>query len=264
MLLFLPSPVWYTGDSSLAFVFTQTPKILIAAYISYLLGNLTNARLTVVFNRNVESYSAFKNLAAIAIGEFVDNAFFIFAIFIFSVPIKEIMIMIVCNQLILMAWNVVAEPFELMGLFKKFRKSLDKKQEIIRNHQNQEDFDLHSPDEDVRVKAISKIKDNDTLLDFALNDSNIEVRKKAVCLIDDEDILKEIAFNNPNSNLRIAALNNLNLKEEKVFITLAMDSHKDVRIAAINRISDRNVLEDIAKNESNREVRKIALSRIHK
>ncbi len=151
-----------------------------------------------------------------------------------------------------------------MGLFKKFRKSLDKKQEIIRNHQNQEDFDLHSPDEDVRVKAISKIKDNDTLLDFALNDSNIEVRKKAVCLIDDEDILKEIAFNNPNSNLRIAALNNLNLKEEKVFITLAMDSHKDVRIAAINRISDRNVLEDIAKNESNREVRKIALSRIHK
>lgn len=111
LILFLPSPVWYTGDSSLAFVFTQTPKILIAAYISYLLGNLTNARLTVVFNRNVESYSAFKNLAAIAIGEFVDNAFFIFAIFIFSVPIKEIMIMIVCNQLILMAWNVVAEPF---------------------------------------------------------------------------------------------------------------------------------------------------------
>ena len=151
-----------------------------------------------------------------------------------------------------------------MGLFKKFRKSLDKKQEKIRNPQNQGDFDLYSPDEDVRVKAISKIKDNDALLDFALNDSNIEVRKKAVCLIDDEDILKEIAFNNPNSHLRIAALNNLNLKEEKVFITLARDSRKDVRIAAINRISDRNVLEDIAKNESNREVRKIALSRIHK
>ena len=101
-------------------------------------------------------------------------------------------------------------------------------------------------------------------MDFALNDSNIEVRKKAVCLIDDGDILKEIAFNNPNSNLRIAALNNLNLKEEKVFITLARDSRKDVRIAAINRISDGNVLEDIAKNESNREVRRIALSRIHK
>ena len=111
LILFLPSPVWYTGDSSLAFVFTQTPKILIAAYISYLLGNLTNARLTAIFNRNDDSYSAFKNLAAIAIGEFVDNAFFIFAIFIFSVPIKEIVIMIVCNQLILMAWNVVAEPF---------------------------------------------------------------------------------------------------------------------------------------------------------
>ena len=47
-----------------------------------------------------------------------------------------------------------------MGLFKKFRKSLDKKQEIIRIHQNQEDFDLYSPDEDVRVKAISKITEH--------------------------------------------------------------------------------------------------------
>ena len=151
-----------------------------------------------------------------------------------------------------------------MGLFKKFRKSLDKKQEKIRIHQNLEDSDLYNPDEDVRAKAISKIKDNEVLLDFVLNDSNIEVRRKAVCLIDDEDILTEIAFNNPNSNLRVAALNNLNLKDERVFIKLASDSSKDVRIAAINRISDGNVLEDIANNESNREVRKIALSRIHK
>lgn len=111
IILFLPSPQWYAGDASLAFVFTQTPKILIAAYISYLLGNFTNARLTAIFNRDDESYSSFKNLAAIAIGEFVDNAFFIFAIFIFSVPLKEILIMIACNQLILMAWNVLAQPF---------------------------------------------------------------------------------------------------------------------------------------------------------
>ena len=111
LILFLPSPAWYAGDASLAFVFTQTPKILIAAYISYVLGNLTNARLTAIFNRNGESYSDFKNLAAIAIGEFVDNAFFIFVIFIFSVPLNEIIIMIICNQLILMAWNVLAQPF---------------------------------------------------------------------------------------------------------------------------------------------------------
>ena len=64
-----------------------------------------------------------------------------------------------------------------MGLIKKFRKSLDKKQEKIRNHQNQDDSDLYSPDEDVRVKAISKIKDNDALLDFALNDSNIKKKR---------------------------------------------------------------------------------------
>ena len=57
LILFLPSPSFYTGDSSLAFVFTQTPRILIASYISYLIGNFVNARITTMVNAG-EKYSS--------------------------------------------------------------------------------------------------------------------------------------------------------------------------------------------------------------
>lgn len=151
-----------------------------------------------------------------------------------------------------------------MGLFKKVRKSNDATQNRGANHLKLNDSDLCSPDKHVRMKALSKIEDNDILLDFALNDPHIEVRKMAVELISGEEILMDIAYDNLNSSLRIAALSNPNLKKEKVFLELANDSNKDVRIAAINRINNEDILSDIANNESNREVRKIALNKIQK
>ena len=72
LILFLPSPAFFTGDSSLAFVFTQTPRILVASYISYLIGNFVNARITAKLNKG-EEYSSVKNLGIIAFSELIDN-----------------------------------------------------------------------------------------------------------------------------------------------------------------------------------------------
>lgn len=151
-----------------------------------------------------------------------------------------------------------------MGLFKKFRKSEDKKIKPSLKLEDSLIHDLQSPDKQVRMKALSKIEDDDVLLDFALNDPDIEVRTKAVELIGDEDILTDIAWGNPNSRLRVAAISNPSLSDERLFLDLADDSNKDVRIAAINRIDDEDVLLDIADRQSNKEVKKIALARIRK
>ncbi|WP_308855410.1 queuosine precursor transporter [uncultured Methanosphaera sp.] len=112
LLLFLPSPANYTGDSSLAFVFTQTPKILIASYISYLIGNLVNARLTVIVNRG-DSHIGLRNLFAIAMGELVDNIIFIGLAFIGEVPVMEIAIMIFSHWVLSLIWISIAEPFTM-------------------------------------------------------------------------------------------------------------------------------------------------------
>lgn len=108
--LVLPSPSYYTGDSSLAFVFTQTPRILVASYISYLIGNTVNARLTTIFNRS-NSYLTAKNYTAIVIGQLVDNIIFIGLSFIGSVPTYDVIIMIFSHWAISLIWCAIAQPF---------------------------------------------------------------------------------------------------------------------------------------------------------
>ena len=112
LILILPSPAFYTGDTALQFVFTQTPRILVASYISYIVGNLVNARLTAIVNRGENpSFNTLKNLGAIATGELVDNIIFIGMAFIFTVPITEVIIMIITHWVLSLIWNVIAQPF---------------------------------------------------------------------------------------------------------------------------------------------------------
>ncbi len=113
LILFLPSPAFYTGDSSLAFVFTQTPRILVASYISYLIGNFVNARITTIVNKGKE-YSAVKNLAVIAFSELIDNFIFIGLAFIGVFSVTDILIMIFSHWVLSLIWSAIAQPFTNM------------------------------------------------------------------------------------------------------------------------------------------------------
>ena len=113
LILFLPSPASYTGDSSLAFVFTQTPRILVASYISYLIGNFVNARITTIVNSG-NNYSAVKNLGVIAFSELIDNFVFIGLAFIGVFPVAEILIMIFSHWILSLIWSAIAQPFTNM------------------------------------------------------------------------------------------------------------------------------------------------------
>ena len=110
LILFLPSPSFFTGDSSLAFVFTQTPRILIASYISYLIGNFVNARITTIVNKG-NDYSAVKNLGVIAFSELIDNFIFIGLAFIGVYSVVEILIMIFSHWILSLIWSAIAQPF---------------------------------------------------------------------------------------------------------------------------------------------------------
>ena len=102
LILFLPS--------SLAFVFTQTPRILVASYISYLIGNFVNARITSIVNKGNE-YSAVKNLGIIAFSELIDNFIFIGLAFIGVYSVVDILIMIFSHWVLSLIWSAIAQPF---------------------------------------------------------------------------------------------------------------------------------------------------------
>ena len=110
LILFLPSPAFFTGDSSLAFVFTQTPRILVASYISYLIGNFVNARITAKLNKG-EEYSSVKNLGIIAFSESIDNFIFIGLAFIGVFTVGDILIMIISHWILSLMWSAIAQPF---------------------------------------------------------------------------------------------------------------------------------------------------------
>lgn len=108
--IYLPSPVYYTGDPSLAFVFTQTPRILLFAYISYLVGNFTNARLTVIVNRT-QGHIRLKNWLVVAFSEFVDDTIMVTGCYLGLVPPMDMLIIIFSTFIISVVWISVAQPF---------------------------------------------------------------------------------------------------------------------------------------------------------
>ena len=97
------------GIQPLSLRFTQTPRILIASYISYLIGNLVNARVTTIVNQT-SNHLRIKNLGAIALGGLVDNIIFIALSFIGGYSVIDIVIMIVSHWILSLIWNIIAQP----------------------------------------------------------------------------------------------------------------------------------------------------------
>ena len=113
LILFLPSPDFFTGDAALSFVFTQTPRILVASYISYLIGNLVNARLTTIVNKGTD-YSSIKNYAVIGFSQLVDNFVFIGLAFVGMYSVVDILVMIFTHWVLSLIWSAIAQPFTTM------------------------------------------------------------------------------------------------------------------------------------------------------
>ena len=138
---------------------------------------------------------------------------------------------------------------------------------------------------------INGIEDEESLIDIACYHSDFIVRKFAIEKITDEVVLKELIEKNTDTGILEAAVNNENLKdmeflfnilkqddspsERGLFIVMRIDDEDYLtriangdfllgyRIRAINKISDKSVLEDIANNGKNTTVCSFSLNRLN-
>ena len=109
--LMLPAAGFWEGQESFAYVFTQTPRMLIASFISYVIGNFVNAKLTsMIKEKSSDGTVGYKSIGAIAIGEILDNTIFISLAFAFSVSWTNIAIMILVHFTIMFIWTFIAQP----------------------------------------------------------------------------------------------------------------------------------------------------------
>ena len=64
--LTLPAASFWEGQESFAYVFTQTPRMLIASFISYIIGNFVNAKLTsMIKEKSTDGNVGYKSIGAI-------------------------------------------------------------------------------------------------------------------------------------------------------------------------------------------------------
>ena len=158
---------------------------------------------------------------------------------------------------------------------------------------------MNDSDWKVRRDEVSKITDDNVLKDIFRNDSVLMVKISAANAIDDVDFLFDECMNNPQSHIRHAILNrildeklleedrlnsllahmalndpedivsqiackNLGSEFQEIFIYLAgSQSDEALRCEATSKITDENVLKDLATNDENIFVRLEAISNIN-
>lgn len=123
---------------------------------------------------------------------------------------------------------------------------------------------LNSPDWKLRAKVISQITSQDVLTKVALNDSAWNVREAAMNNISSQNLLAQLAVNTSDWKVREIAFKKL--QDQELLVQIAQNVMEDpvVRSAAIDKILNQNVLEQIGLSDPDPLVRSAAIWKLKK
>lgn len=101
---------------------------------------------------------------------------------------------------------------------------------------------------DIRMIATKRLSDQNTLIEIAKNSKEDNIRKVALQKITDQNVMANIAKNDKSYSIRKLVYQNSEFKEtQKALADIAKnDPKRDVRLSALGKISDQDVLFEIA------------------
>lgn len=107
----LPAPS-YALESADAFatVLGSSGRILLASFIAYLVGSLLNAKVMVKLKRKYEDRLMYRCVTSTLIGEGVDSTIFLTIAFLGILPFEEILILILCEALFKICFEICVYP----------------------------------------------------------------------------------------------------------------------------------------------------------
>ena len=120
--ILLPVNDTFKMQNELLNILGSTPRILIASFISFLVGNFANS--IVMSKMKVKTkgkYLALRTIGSTLIGEGLDTIIFIPIVFIGSLEIKSILFLIIDTYILKVLLEVVLTPvtYKVVGLIKK-------------------------------------------------------------------------------------------------------------------------------------------------
>jgi uncharacterized integral membrane protein (TIGR00697 family) len=124
LVISTPAPSYWTNQEAFATVLGNTPRILFASLLAFVIGDLANDK---VFKKMKSKHQneikgfGFRAILSSLCGELVDSLIFLPIAFIGLMPVKTLMIMTVCQVLIKTGYEVVILPITTL-VVKKVNK----------------------------------------------------------------------------------------------------------------------------------------------
>lgn len=123
----LPYPEYYLNQDAFVAVLSSTPRLLLASFIGYLAGGLTNSYIMDYIKNNSKiKYLWFRTITSTIIGEFLDTSIFLTIGFIGTMKTNDLLFMIVCQSVAKTLYEIVLTP-----LTYKTIAYIKKKEELV-------------------------------------------------------------------------------------------------------------------------------------
>ncbi len=134
-------------------------------------------------------------------------------------------------------------------------KKIDDQETLIKHAKTDEE-------EEVRLAAVEKVVDLQALLDVALTDKEESIRLAAVKTLTDEPTLAKVAKQTDNEDVGIAAVKKLT--QETIVEDVALNAKEwEVRLAALEQVQSPAVIDTIAQQDKDKDVRFAAVKRVN-
>ena len=123
----LPYPEYYLNQDAFVAVLSSTPRLLLASFIGYLVGGLTNSYIMDYIKNNSKiKYLWFRTITSTIIGEFLDTSIFLIIGFIGTMKTNDLLFMIICQSAAKTLYEIVLTP-----LTYKTIAYIKKKEELV-------------------------------------------------------------------------------------------------------------------------------------
>lgn len=107
----MPYPDYWQNQDAFVTILSNTPRMLLASFIGYLIGGFTNSYvLEYIKNNSKIKYLWFRTILSTIIGETLDTSIFLLIGFIGTIANKELGIMIIYQTLAKILYEVVLTP----------------------------------------------------------------------------------------------------------------------------------------------------------
>lgn len=119
-----PAPAYWENQEAFQTVLGNTPRILFASLLAFVLGDFVNDKVFQIMKRkHLETHKGFKTRALLSsvCGEFTDSLIFVPLAFIGTMPVKVMITMIIIQPLLKIGYEIIILPFTTF-LVKKVSK----------------------------------------------------------------------------------------------------------------------------------------------